>query len=136
MLLDEGVFEDEGVLFGPGGDGFEVVRLAHEQPHLGGEVARGLEIGPHPLPQRGGLAHVQDDAVRPAEQVHARGVGEPPGLGSQFGTGHRGIILGRAYMVGGCAPRQRRPRFGAIRSTRRNSAVATSTIAAPEEIPA
>ena len=77
VLLDEIVFERQGLALVVHDDVVEVGDFAHQRAGLGIGPARFQEVGAHAGAQRAGLADVEDRAQRVLEQVHA-------GLGGQI----------------------------------------------------
>ena len=72
QLLDERIFEQQGVGFAVDDDVADLGDLAHQHPHLGGMLLVLHEIGGDALAQALGLADV-DDRTRPVEElVHPR----------------------------------------------------------------
>ena len=72
QLLDERIFEQQGVGFAVDDDVADLDDLAHQHPHLGGMLLVLHEIGGDALAQALGLADV-DDRTRPVEElVHPR----------------------------------------------------------------
>ena len=72
QLLDERIFEQQGVGFAVDDDVADLGDLAHQHPHLGGMLLVLHKIGGDALAQTLGLADV-DDRTRPVEElVHPR----------------------------------------------------------------
>jgi hypothetical protein len=94
LLADEVVLPDERLDRRLGQDVLDRVGLGHDLPDLGGVGLAGLEIGPHPVAQRLGLADVEQLAAPILEQVDPGPIrqrperfGEPGSIGGDVG-GH------------------------------------------------
>ena len=72
MLLDEIVFEDQGLLLGLGQDAVKVVNPFQQQTDEGSSIVGFSEVGPHPAAQVDRLADVQDPAAGVLHDVDSR----------------------------------------------------------------
>ena len=84
VLLDEGVFQDQGLEFAAHQDGVEGVHLPHHGVGLQIVAPPGLEILADPVFQLLGLAHIDDCARLVVHQVHAGGQGQAVGFFQQL----------------------------------------------------
>jgi len=72
MLLDQGVFQDEGFFFRVGEKGFHLADFGHEELEQEAGVTGFSEVGPHPVAQVLGLPDVQDLSGLVPHEVNAR----------------------------------------------------------------
>ena len=93
VLLDEGVFQHQGLKLTAHDDGVEVVDLAHHGVGLPVVAPPGLEVLAHPVFQLLGLAHVDNRALLVVHQVHPRRQGQAVGLLQQLLLGHGSLLL-------------------------------------------
>ncbi len=72
VLLDEGVFQDQGFFFRVREERLHLAHFGHEETKRGPPVPGFPEIGPDPVAEVLGLADVDDRPGRVFHQVHAR----------------------------------------------------------------
>ena len=96
VLLDEGVFEDEGLFFGVGDQEVDVHHRGQAEADVKARVAGLGVVLPHPAAQVLGLADVDDLAVGVFHQIHARRAGEAVDLGADV----RHVASPRIVVIG------------------------------------